>query len=183
MKKILAINIFLIFFSSLAFASLKNNIVQNLENIENLSFNFEQNINGKIETGNCIIQYPKKIFCKYDLKNEKTLVSNGRSLVIKSKNSYYHYPLKKTPLNLILDKNFILNKIKTSKIKVIDEKYVIFKFEENENKINIFFDIKDYQIIGWQTEDLYQNLSITYLSSIMINQKIKKNIFIVPMQN
>ena len=69
MKKILIINIFLIFFSSLAFASLKNNIVQNLENIENLSFNFEQNINGKIETGNCIIQYPKKIFCKYDLKN------------------------------------------------------------------------------------------------------------------
>ena len=47
----------------------------------------------------------------------------------------------------------------------------------------IFFDIKDYQIIGWQTEDLYQNLSITFLSSIMINQKIKKNIFIVPMQN
>ena len=183
MKKILVINIFLIFFSSLAFASLKNNIVQNLENIENLSFNFEQNINGKIETGNCIIQYPKKIFCKYDLKNKKTLVSNVRSLVIKSKNIYYHYPLKKTPLNLILDKNFILNKIKTSKIKVIDDKYVIFKFEENENKINIFFDINDYQIIGWQTEDLYQNLSITYLSSIMINQKIKKNIFIVPMQN
>ena len=91
--------------------------------------------------------------------------------------------MKKTPLNLILDKNFILNKIKTSKIKVIDDKYVIFKFEENENKINIFFDINDYQIIGWQTEDLYQNLSITYLSSIMINQKIKKNIFIVPMQN
>ena len=91
--------------------------------------------------------------------------------------------MKKTPLNLILDKNFILNKIKNSKIKVIDEKYVIFKFEENENKINIFFDIKDYQIIGWQTEDLYQNLSITYLSSITINQKIKKNIFIVPMQN
>ena len=91
--------------------------------------------------------------------------------------------MKKTPLNLILDKNFILNKIKTSKIKVIDDKYVIFKFEENENKINIFFDINDYQIIGWQTEDLYQNLSITYLSSITINQKIKKNIFIVPMQN
>ena len=183
MRKMLIMRIFLIFFSSLAFASLKNNIVQNLENIENLSFNFEQNINGKIETGNCIIQYPKKIFCKYDLKNDKILVSNGRSLVIKSKNSYYHYPLKKTSLNLILDKNFIIKKIKASKIKIIDNKYAIFKFEGDENKINIFFDVKDYQIIGWQTEDLYQNLSITYLSSIMINQKIKTNIFIVPMQN
>ena len=183
MKKILVINIFLIFFSSLAFASLKNNIVQNLENIENLSFNFEQNINGKIETGNCIIQYPKKIFCKYDLKNEKTLVSNGRSLVIKSKNSYYHYPLKKTPLNLILDKNFILNKIKTSKIKVIDDKYVIFKFEENENKINIFFDIENLNLIGWHTNDIYQNSTLTFLSSISINKKIDKNLFILPTQN
>ena len=175
--------LFFILLTNEVSASTKENIIYNLRNIENIAFKFEQNINGKTENGECIIQYPKKIFCKYDLKNEKTLVSNGRSLVIKSKNSYYHYPLKKTPLNLILDKNFILNKIETSKIKVIDDKYIIFKFKENENKINIFFDIKDYQIIGWQTEDLYQNLSITYLSSIMINQKIKKNIFIVPMQN
>ena len=32
---------------------LKNNIIKNLENIQNLSFNFEQNINGKIENGKC----------------------------------------------------------------------------------------------------------------------------------
>ena len=34
MKKILIINIFLIFFSNLAFASLKNNIIQNLEKLK-----------------------------------------------------------------------------------------------------------------------------------------------------
>ena len=32
-----------------------------MQNTENLSFKFEQNINGKVENGNCIIQYPKKI--------------------------------------------------------------------------------------------------------------------------
>ncbi len=164
-------------------ASIKNNIIKNLEAIENFSFNFEQNINGKKEKGNCVIQYPKKIYCKYDLKNNKILVSNGRSLVIKSDNSYYHYPLKKTPLNLILDKNFVLNKIRNTNEEIIDDKYVIFKFNENEIKINIFFDVKNFQLIGWQTEDLYQNLSITYLSSVILNQKIKKNIFIKPMQH
>ena len=34
MKKILIINIFIIFFYNLAFASIKNNIVQNLKNIK-----------------------------------------------------------------------------------------------------------------------------------------------------
>ena len=53
----------------------------------------------------------KKIFCEYNLKNKKKLVSNGRSLVIKTNNSFYIYPLEKTPLNLILDKKFLLNKI------------------------------------------------------------------------
>ena len=62
----------------------------------------------KLENGNCTIEYPKKIFCKYNLKNKKVLVSNGRSLVIKTNNSYYIYPLEKTPLNLILDKNFLI---------------------------------------------------------------------------
>ena len=80
----------------------KENIINNLKNINNLSFNFEQNINGKIENGNCIIEYPKKNFCKYNNLNNKILVSNGKSLVIKTKNgSYYRYN-KKTPLNYIL---------------------------------------------------------------------------------
>ena len=55
----------------------KTQIIENLEKTNNLSFKFEQNINGKIEHGNCIIQYPKKIYCKYLKNNNKILVSNG----------------------------------------------------------------------------------------------------------
>ena len=106
---------FLIFFcliySFSSNADIKDKIIQNLKNTNNLDFKFEQNINGKIESGNCIIEYPKKIFCKYAKSNNKTLVSNGSSLVIKTTTSYYRYPLNKTPLNLILDKNFIINRI------------------------------------------------------------------------
>ena len=39
-------------------------IIQNLKNTNNLDFNFEQNINGKIEKGSCSLKYQKKIFCK-----------------------------------------------------------------------------------------------------------------------
>jgi len=173
----------LITFTSKVSADIKNTIIQNLQNTQNLSFNFEQNINGKLENGNCTIQYPKKINCKYDLKNKKVLVSNGRSLVIKTINSYYIYPLEKTPLNLILDKNFLINKVKILEEKIVDENLINFKFVEENTKINVFFDKKTLNLIGWQTIDIYQNLSITFLYSITKNKILKKNLFKLPIQN
>ena len=75
--------LFLIFFiinlNNFAYSSVKESIINKLTNIENLSFKFEQNINGKIETGNCVIEYPKKIYCEYNNQNNKILVSNGKS--------------------------------------------------------------------------------------------------------
>ncbi len=183
MKKILLI-FFLIFFSDFASASIKENIINNLIRIENLSFNFEQNINGKTETGNCIIEYPKKIFCKYDNINNKILVSNGKSLVIKTRNgNYYRYPIKRTPLNYILDKSFLINEIKILNERLIDNKFINFTILKDENEINIFFDIKTFRLVGWQTLDVYQNLNITYLSSLKVNQILDKNIFKLPNLN
>jgi outer membrane lipoprotein-sorting protein len=173
----------LISFSSKVSATIKNTIIQNLKNTKNLSFNFEQNINGKLENGSCTIEYPKKINCKYDLKNKKVLVSNGRSLVIKTNNSYYIYPLEKTPLNLILDKNFLIDKVKVLEGKIIDENLINFKFVEENTEINVFFDKKTANLIGWQTIDIYQNLSITFIYSIAKNRMLKKNLFKLPIQN
>ena len=182
MKKIFLIIFFIVSVNNVS-ASIKDNIINKLKDIENISFNFEQNINGKIENGNCIIEYPKKIFCKYDLSNQKILVSNGKSLVIKTLSSYYHYSLKKTPLNLILNKNFLLEKISNSEERNINDQFVNYNFIENENEINLFFDKNTFNLIGWQTIDIYQNISITYLSSIKRNQKLKKNLFILPERN
>ena len=111
MKKLLFVIIYLSVISDLS-ASIKENIIKKFTDIKNVSFDFEQNINGKIENGNCIIEYPKKIYCKYDLSNPKILVSNGKSLVIKTLSSYYFYPLEKTPLDTILNKEYLLKKIK-----------------------------------------------------------------------
>ena len=164
-------------------ASIKDNILNKFKNIENISFNFEQNINGKIENGNCIIKYPKKIYCKYDLSNQKILVSNGKSLVIKTLSSYYLYPLEKTPLNSILNKAFLIKKIENLKERNVGKNFINYKFVENENEINLFFDKKTFNLIGWQTIDIYQNISITYLSSIKRNQKLNKDLFVIPKQN
>ena len=113
------------------------------------------------------------------------MVSNGRSLAIKNQasNQYYLYPLKKTPLNLLLDKNFLIDKIKNLNSRIIDNKYINFTIKNNNNEINIFFDKKTLNLIGWQTEDIYQNLVITYIYKIKYNQKLEKNLFKLPDMN
>ena len=176
----------IIFFFVLTYnsnADVKEIIIQNLENTKNLDFRFEQNINGEIENGVCTIEYPKKIFCEYARSNNKILISNGKSLVIKTISSYYRYPLNKTPLNIILDKNFLINRIKSLNERTIDENLINFTISENDNEISIFFDKKTHDLVGWQNIDLYQNFNITFLSSIRKNRVLPKDMFKLPIQN
>ncbi len=174
---------FILFLTSNSNAEIKDKIIQNLKNTYNLDFKFEQNINGKIENGNCTIEYPKKIFCEYARSNNKIIISNGKSLVIKTNTSYYRYPLVETALNFILDKNFLINKIFKLEERVVDKSLINFTIKEKDNEINLFFDNKSYDLIGWQNTDIYQNFNITFLSSIRKNRVLPKNLFEIPSQN
>jgi len=179
-KKILII--LLVFFFSKANALYKEQIINDLKTINNLTFEFEQKINEKVEKGNCTIEYPKKIFCEYYKSNNKIIISNGKSLVIKTNNkgSFYRYPLDQTPLNLILDKEFIINKITYLDERIVDENYINYTILENNYKINIFFDKQNFNLVGWQTSDIYQNLNMTFISNLKKNQKIDRKIFKLP---
>ena len=173
---------FLLFFFSKTNASFKEQIINDLKKINNLTFEFEQRINEKEEKGNCTIEYPKKIFCEYYKSNNKILISNGKSLVIKTDNkgSYYRYPLDQTPLNLILDKEFLINKIINLDERIVDENYINYTILENNYEINIFFDKQNFNLVGWQTSDIYQNLNMTFISSLKKNQNIDQKIFNLP---
>ena len=164
-------------------AEIKDRIIQNLKDTNNIDFNFEQNINGKIENGNCTVEYPKKIFCVYAKSNNKILVSNGKSLVIKTTTSYYRYPIEKTPLNIILDKNYLINKINELSERIIDKNLINFTILEKNNEINVFFDNQTYDLIGWQNKDIYQNFNITFLSLVSKNRILPNNLFKLPSQN
>ena len=167
------------------FSSTKEKVISQMQLTNNLSFSFIQTIDDKNENGKCIIKYPKKIWCEYDASNKKIIVSNGRSLVIKTANrgSYYRYPLSRTPLIFLLDKEYLISKINILEPRKIENKYLNFRIFENDNVINIFFDIKNLSLVGWQTEDIYQNLAVTFISSVKINQKINDEIFILPKKN
>ena len=144
-----------------------------------MSFKFIQKIGKKTEKGECIILYPKKILCKYEDIYEKILVSNGKSLVINSKKikNYLNYKLKDTPLNLILDKKFLLSKINQLEVVQENDETFSFEIEHNDNLLNIFFDKKNYEIKGWTTTDIYQNRVETKLFNIKINMMIDEKLF------
>ena len=160
-------------------ASVKSQIISNLISTENLKFKFQQKINGKIETGNCIISYPKKIFCKYNDFYEKVLVSNGKSLLINSNKNdqFYRYALEKTPLNLILDKEFIIKKIDLMKQEININSSYKFQLDYENLEIAIFFDEKNLNLRGWTTMDIYQNKVETNLSSVETNILVDEKIF------
>ena len=172
--------IFIFFYPLNVFASSKQLIKNKLEETDNISFKFVQKIGKKTEQGECIISYPKKIFCKYDDIYNKILVSNGRSLVINSKKikNYLRYQLKDTPLNLILDKKFLLDKLDEVEIVRENDETLSFEIIHNNNLLNIFFDKISYEIKGWTTTDIYLNRVETKLTdmrtNIMIDQKVFK---------
>ena len=184
MLKILII-FFILSFYKPVFSFTKEDVISQMQLTNNLSFNFIQTINEKNENGKCIIKYPKKIWCRYDNSNKKIIVSNGKSLVIKNVNtgSYYRYPLNKTPLVYLLDKEYLISKMNTLEPREIDNKYLNFTFFENNSEINVFFDKISLNLVGWQTEDIYQNLAVTFISSVKINQKIDNKIFTLPKNN
>ena len=86
-------------------------------------------------------------------------------------------------MNLILDKNYLIDKINELEERVIDNNLINYKIKEQDNEIVIFFDNKTFDLVGWQNTDIYQNFNITFLSSIKKNRVIAKNLFKLPSQN
>jgi len=82
-----------------------------------------------------------------------------------------------------LDKELLLSKIDKLEVDLIDEKYYFFSIEKNNNIINIFFDKNSYNLIGWQTEDVYQNLVITFIYNMKKNLKVDDKLFKLPKQH
>ena len=111
------------------------------------------------------------------------MVSNGKSLVVKTRVSYYRYPLNETPLNFILDKDFLINKISPLKERIVDKNLINFTIKEKDMEIKIFFNNQTYELTGWQNIDVYQNFNITFIYEIKKNRVLKKNLFKIPSQN
>ena len=157
-------------------------IIKKISETKNFAFDFEQLINNKKETGNCIISFNNKIFCKYD-KTEKIIVSNGKILLIKNKSSNFAntYKTENTYFKYFLDKEFLISKIEGNVIE--KEKNFLLSINDKNNQLNIFFDKNNYLIKGWETIDLYGNKVRSNIIVKNINQELSENIFNLNLYN
>ena len=179
--------IFLTFFFYLSIidssqANFKEKLINKYKTINTLHFDFSQKIGEKVEFGNCYIKYPLFMKCEYP-KKKKTIIANGKKLAIIKRRykKIYYYPLKKTPLFYLLQKENILNLIKNYEPSSIDQSIIEYELiESNSNKLKIFFDKNSLEMSGWRTIDAYSNEVIFLIRNIETNILIKNEIFKIP---
>ena len=100
----------------------KLKIINKLNSLNNIQFNFVQKINDKIEKGKCILVFPNKLKCNYEDKNEKELIVNKKMMAVTQKRygKTLFYPLSKSNFLNILGKDELINIIKESDIVIND---------------------------------------------------------------
>jgi len=178
--------LFFLFFTNIAYADLQKNLINKLILTKTLTFNFKQKIANKEEMGICFIKYPLLMKCNYKDAKKKTLISNGKTIAIikKKYKKIYYYPLKSTPLFIILDKGKVLNLIQNSKPSKIDSDVVEFEFIDKKlNKLKIIFDKNTFDFNGWETKDAYSNNVVFEINDIKSNNQIVDSFFKIPKED
>tara|TARA_B100001750_G_C15268336_1_gene476215 strand:- start:79 stop:657 length:579 start_codon:yes stop_codon:yes gene_type:complete len=172
-----------LFFVNSSFADLQKNLINKITATKTLSFKFKQQIGNKEEVGNCFIKYPLLMKCDYQNLKQKSIISNGKSVAIikKKYKKVYLYPIKSTPLFIILKKEKILNLIRNNKPTKINSEIIEFTFaEKNSDKLKIYFDKNSLEFKGWKTKDTYSNNVNFVISNLKTNNVIKDEFFKIP---
>ena len=165
-------------------ANEKQLIINRLLKINNLTFNFKQITHGKSETGNCFLVFDNKLKCNYIDKNQKEIIINKKTLVVMQKryDKIYFYPISKSPFVKILSKNTLIRLVEESTLEIDDNISLIY-IDENKKKIEVFFEKKNYDLIGWKIEDEFTNEIYFSLQIQSVNTDIDRNIFKIPSIN
>ena len=176
---------FLVFsYSFNLFANERQLIINQLLEINNFTFNFEQIIQGKKEAGTCLLVFDNKLKCNYIDNKQKEIIINNKTLVVMQKryNKIYFYPVSKSPFLRILSKNSLINLVKGSHLELNDNIDLIY-VDENEKKFTVFFNKKNYDLIGWKIEDQFQNEIYFSLEIQSKNTEIDDDLFKIPSIN
>ena len=186
-KSLFFLNIFFtyFFFISIASADLQTRLINKLTATKTISFDFNQKISDKEETGNCYIKYPLLMKCNYQNIKQKTIISNSKTVaVIKKKyKKIYLYPIKATPLFFILKKEKIINLIRQNKPTKISSNMIEFEFiDQKTNKVKIFFDKNSLDFKGWKTRDSYSNDVSFEIENLKTNIQIVDSFFKIPQE-
>ena len=159
----------------------KSKIIDKLNDIDNIQFEFIQTTNENVEKGKCILVFPGKLKCDYKDKNKKELIVNKKMMAITQKRygKTLFYPLSKSTFINILSKNELIKIINESNT-IIDDYINIIFIDKNNIKTLIKFDKKKFLLAGWTSSDQYNNQIVFEIEITSVNQMINNNVFTLP---
>lgn len=157
----------------------KSNILKKLSNLDSIRFDFTQYTNEKIEKGECILLFPRKLKCTYSDDKQKEMIINGDRMSITQKryDKTYYYPISKSALIQILDKDKLFNMIEKSRLVMDGEK---IKLVGSNEEIIILFENKEFNLVGWEINDKFNNITKFIIKVKMINEKLDEDEFKIP---
>ena len=179
LKAIIFLSFYLLFTTSVA--ADKSKIINKLNSLDNIQFNFTQKTNERVEKGKCILAFPSKLKCIYEDKNKKELIVNKKMMAITQKRyeKTFFYPLSKSTFINILSKNELIKIINTSNTIINDYLNIVFINESNSETL-IRFDKENFLLAGWVSSDQYNNKVIFEIEITSTNQTIDDKIFTLP---
>jgi len=174
--------LFLVFFFLPAnlFANEKDQIINQLNNLNSLEFTFNQLINDKTEKGSCLLEFPGKLKCDYFDDKEKELIINNKKLAITQKkyDKTYYYPISKSPFLNILYRDKLLEIVQLGKLELNDQ--MIRLNYLSDNQVSVLFDRKNLDLKGWEIIDQYNNNINFTLNVVAKNDVYEKDTFKIP---
>ena len=182
LKAIIFLSFYLLFTNSVA--ADKSKIINKLNSLDNIQFNFTQKTNERVEKGKCILAFPSKLKCDYEDKDQKELIVNKTMMAITQKRyeKTLFYPLSKSTFINILTKNDLIKIINDSNIITDDYINIVF-IDKNNYKTLIRFDKETFLLAGWVSSDQYNNQIIFEIKISSINQTLNEKIFTLPKKN
>ena len=134
-----------------------NKISDYINGLTTLQADFEQiNSDGSIDRGKLYIRRPGRMRLEYTAPNNALVIAGAGSVAIfddKSKNGPTLFPLKKTPLNLLLKKNVDLykNKMITEHTANNENTFIVAKDpkRKSQGSIKMVFSNSPVSLQGW----------------------------------
>ena len=160
----------------------KSKIIENLDTIETLNFEFVQISYDKKEKGICFLKRPHFLKCIYKDQNEKELIVNRGNLVIyhKKYNKSYFYPVSKSYIMDILDKKKFKDLVLKGDLR-LNNKFIELKYNsEKKGEIIFFFDKEKLDLSGWKIKDLNGNHTVFSINNLIKNPNLDKKLFNIP---
>ena len=176
---------FLLIINKTLYADEKQKIINNINDIETLEFDFNQTSLDKKEIGKCFLKRPHFLKCFYNDENQKQLIVNRNNLIIYHEryDKSYFYPTKKSYFLDILDKKKFESLILLGSIEQKNSKFEIKYLDQNKGEITFYFNLNSFDLEGWKITNLIGGQTSFELNNILKNQEIDKELFRVPNTN